>query len=215
MTYLEAVNNVLLRLRERQVATVNETAYSELIGQFVNDAMTEVENAWDWSSLRTTYTITTAVGTVSYATLGAQTNFTTLNVINDTTNVFMQYKTGDQFDDWYLNSTPANGAPIYYNWNGTSAAGDMIMDLYPQPDDVYTIRINVMNRSQDMVNDTDVILPPAKCVTLLAYAKAVEERGEDGGMSAQSAYRAAERVIGDEIAQDGARYPERLIYAPV
>ena len=40
MTYLELVNDVLARLREQQVTTVNLTTYSSLIGKFVNDMYT-------------------------------------------------------------------------------------------------------------------------------------------------------------------------------
>ena len=54
MTYLEAVNKVLRRLRENTVSSVDETIYSRLIGEFVNDANHMVEDAWDWSNLRET-----------------------------------------------------------------------------------------------------------------------------------------------------------------
>jgi hypothetical protein len=52
MTYLDLVNNVLRRLRETEVASVQSTAYSKLIGDIVNDAKDLVENSWDWSALR-------------------------------------------------------------------------------------------------------------------------------------------------------------------
>jgi hypothetical protein len=45
---------------------------------------------------------------------------------------------------------------------------------------------------------------------MLAYAKAVEERGEDGGVSATSAYSTAARVLNDAIAQDAQRHAEEL-----
>ncbi len=38
MTYLELINDVLIRLRETTVSTNAETTYSTLIGKFVNDA---------------------------------------------------------------------------------------------------------------------------------------------------------------------------------
>jgi len=41
MTYLQVVNNILKRLRERTVASVDETTYSKLIGVLVNDALIE------------------------------------------------------------------------------------------------------------------------------------------------------------------------------
>jgi hypothetical protein len=215
MTYLELVNNVLLRLRERQVGTVNENAYSQLIGQFVNDAVQEVEQAWDWSSLRTTLSATTSSGVFSYELNTAGTAFEILNVINDTSNDFMEYRTSTQFDDWYLNSTPASGSPKYYSWNGVANDGDTQVDIYPKPDGVYSLRFNMIKRSPEMTSDSTDIIVPYKGVQLLAYAKAVEERGEDGGQSAQGAYRIAERAISDAIALDSARHPEDLIYAPV
>lgn len=215
MTYLELVNNILLRLRERSVATVNETAYSRLIGQLVNDSMQEIERSWDWSALRTTLSATTTSGIFSYELNGTGNDFEILNVINDTTNHFMTYRSAKDFDNWYLNQTPPSGSPQYYSWNGTSNDGDTQVDVYPKPDGVYNLRFNMIKRSPLMTSDSDDLFIPAQPVQMLAYAKAVEERGEDGGASAQSAYATAERVISDAIALDSARHPEEMIFTPV
>ena len=215
MTYLQLVNNILLRLREREVATVNETAYSKLIGQLVNDAVQEVETAWDWSALRTTVSATTTPNVFSYELNNTGHNSEILNVINDTSNQFMSYRTSREFDNWYLNQTPTSGVPQYYSWNGISNDGDAQVDIYPKPDGAYTLHFNIIKRSTGYTSDTDNILVPAQPVQMLAYAKAVEERGEDGGQSAQSAYRTAERIISDAIALDAARHPEEMIFAPV
>ena len=59
MTYLEAVNSVLRRLREDEVVSVSANPYSKLVGELVNDAKRLVEDAWDWSSLRNTITVQT------------------------------------------------------------------------------------------------------------------------------------------------------------
>ena len=45
MTYLEAINSVLRRLREDEVSNALESSYSALIGDFVNDAKRTVENS--------------------------------------------------------------------------------------------------------------------------------------------------------------------------
>lgn len=45
MTFLQLVNKVLVRLREDTVSSVDENSYSQLIGEFVNDAVKEVEAA--------------------------------------------------------------------------------------------------------------------------------------------------------------------------
>jgi hypothetical protein len=90
MTYLEVVNNVLKRLRERTVSTVEETTYSSLIGVLVNDALRDVENAWSWSGLRTTLTATTEADVFNYELNGSQNNLTVLDVINDSDNFFLK-----------------------------------------------------------------------------------------------------------------------------
>ena len=61
--HLDLINNVLRRLREDQVVTVNGTDYSSLIGDLVNDAKKVVENSFDWTALRDAITISTASGT--------------------------------------------------------------------------------------------------------------------------------------------------------
>ena len=66
MNYLEVVNNILKRLRERTLATVNESTYSALIAVLVNDAKDDVEKAWSWSGLRTTLSATTAEDVFNY-----------------------------------------------------------------------------------------------------------------------------------------------------
>ena len=215
MTYLEMINSVLRRLRERTVSTANESTYSRLIGQFINDAKNEVEEAWDWNSLKTTLTATTSSGVFSYNLTDSGQNGTIINVLNDTSNVFMHYASNNDFDNWYLNQDVVSGSPQYYNINGVDSNGDSIMDVYPKPDGVYNIRVNMVIRSADLSSDTDKPVVPNRPIEMLAYAKALEERGEDGGQSAQSAYRTAERVISDAIARDAQFTPEDLIYAAV
>ena len=212
MTYLDLVNNILRRLRERTVSTVEETAYSTLIGVLINDAKEEVENAWNWSALRNTLTVTTVADTFNYELNGTQNRFKILDVVNDTSNFFMQYRTASDFNNWFLNQTPASGEPRYYSFNGISTDGDTQVDVYPIPNAVYDLRFNVIQPQTDLSADSDVLSVPSKPVQLLAYAKAVEERGEDGGASASSAYATASRALNDAISFDSAKHPEEIIW---
>jgi len=210
MTYLELVNNVLKRLRERTVATIDETTYSTLIGVLINDAKTEVENAWNWSALRQTLTLTTTSGVFNYELNGTGNNFSVMDVVNDSGDFFMEYRTQHDFNQFYLNQTPASGNPRYYNFNGVSADGDTLVDVYPKPDTIYTIYFNIIQRTGDLSAGTDKLTVPSLPVSLLAYAKAIEERGEDGGVASTSAYATATRVLNDAIAQDAQRHTEEL-----
>ncbi len=212
MTYLQLVNNVLKRLRERTVSTVEETSYSTLISMLVNDAKQEVEQSWDWSALRTTLTATTSAGVFAYELTGSGDNMKMLEVVNDTSNYFMTYKTASEFTNYYLNTDAVQGSPRYYSFNGLDDNGDTIVEVYPPPNGVYSIRFNLINRQDDLSSDTDILLCPSKPVEMLAYAKAVEERGEDGGTASQSAYNTAQRVLNDAASIDQAKHPEELIW---
>ena len=215
MTYLDIVNKILRRLRERTVDTVNQTEYSTLVGIFVNDALTTVEEAWRWSALRTTLTATTQAGIFSYELNGSQNNFTLLDVINDTDNFFMQYKEAHEFNKYFNNTDPAEGSPYWYSFNGISSDGDTQVDIYPIPDAEYTLRFNVINRSLELENDSDVIDIPSRPVELLAYAFAVEERGEDSGNTAQRAFSAATIALSDAISLDSDKHPEETVWREV
>ena len=212
MTYKTIVNNILKRLRENEVTSVTDNAYSKLIGVLVNDAKHEVENSWDWSALRKTLTVTTTADIFNYELNGSQNNITVLDVMNDTENVFMQYKTAHEMNNWFLNGTPENAPPRYYSFNGVSDDGDTLIDIYPIPDGVFTLRFNVVQRTAELSDDSNTLLIPAKPVEMLAYAKAVEERGEDGGVASSSAYATAQRMLNDAIAYDASKHPEETIW---
>ncbi len=212
MTYLNLVNNVLRRLRETEVASVQTTAYSKLIGDIVNDAKDLVENSWDWSALRTTLTITTTADVFNYALTGSQNSIKELNVLNDTSNVVMQYQTSNWFDEAYLISDPVSGSPEYYTYNGVNADGDTLVDLYPKPDGVYSLRFNCALRNPDLSADDDKLKIPAMPVVHLAVALAARERGETGGTSTQEYFAMANKYLSDAIAQDAGRHPEETIF---
>ena len=213
MNYLVAVNKVLQRLRERSVTSVTDNDYSLLIGLFINDAKREVEEAWDWSALRTTLTVTTAANVFNYELNGTQNDINVLNVINESTTSFMQYETAGWFDSKFLyNSTSGTGAPAYYSFNGVSTDGDTLVDLYPKPDGVYTLRFNIVARTLELEDSTDTFNIPAHPVVMLAYAKAVEERGEDNGQMGNTAFHVANKALNDAIQLDANKHPEELIW---
>jgi len=213
MTYLELVNNLLVRLRERQVDTVNQTEYSAMLGILISDAKQEVENAWNWSAIRTTLQGSTVEGAFNMELNTTESGFTIIDVWNDTTNTEMRPKTVREFNKLFLSTdTPETGAPLYYCFNGVSADNDTLIDLYPVPDAIYDLTFNACVRSEPLVEDSDIILVPSKPVELLAYAMAVEERGEDGGMSTTSAFEKARRELSDAVAIDVAKHPEEVVW---
>lgn len=220
MTYLDLVNAVMRRLREREVTTVQSSgtanSYARLIGDFVNEAKSQVEAAWAWDQLLDTVTVATVNNAFSYELVGATNDFTTLDVINDTSNIILEQRSKEWFNEVFLTGEPVQrGIPAFYNFNGFTSDGNLIMDIYPVPDGVYNIRVNGFYRPADLVNDSDVLNVPSRPVILLATAMAIEERGEDGGTQSVNAYAMARSALADSIAFDAARKPEETTWYSV
>jgi|TARA_R110002167_G_scaffold172348_2_gene370646 hypothetical protein len=216
MTYLQAVNKVLVRLRESTVATVSETAYSALIGEFVNDAKRAVEDSWNWGALRTTLTVNTSTGVFNYVLTDSQQSITVLDVINDTSNWFMTPKTSSEFNNLFLNATAVpETSPKWYTFNGVDSNGDTAIDVYPIPNGVYDLRFNVVLRTADFENDADVFGVPTMPVIQLATAFGARERGETGGTSSQELFSIADNTLADAVAFDAARFSDETIWYTV
>ena len=212
MTYLELVNNALRRLREDEVTTVQSTTYSKMVGDFVNDAKTFVESAWDWSGLRTTLTATTQENIFSYVLTGSQNKIKLLHAYNDTSNWNLRYQTPIWFDEKYMMETPASGSPEYYVFNGVDVNGDTQVDVYPKPDGVYTLRFNAVMRNAELVNDADRLYIPSQPVLHMAIALLARERGETGGTSAPEYFAIADKYLSDAVALDAQQHPEEVIW---
>tara|TARA_R110000796_G_scaffold248607_2_gene375541 strand:- start:1322 stop:1972 length:651 start_codon:yes stop_codon:yes gene_type:complete len=216
MTYLQAVNKVLVRLREAAVSTVSETAYSALIGEFVNDAKRAVEDSWNWGALRTTLTVNTSAGVFNYVLTGSQQNITVLDVINDTSNWFMAPKTSSEFNNLFLNyAVVPETSPKWYTFNGVDSNGDTAIDVYPIPNGAYALRFNVVLRTADFENDADVFGVPTMPIIQLATAFGARERGETGGTSSQELFSIADNTLADAVAFDAARFSDETIWYPV
>ena len=215
MTYLELVNDVLIRLREPSVTTVTANDYSTLIGKFVNDAKRQVEDAYAWNVLGTTITLSTTSGTYSYALTGSGQKFQVLDVLNVTSNVAMrniEFVTMNRYQNF---STPVNGIPTYYAFDGVNGSYDTKVTIYPRPDGVYSIPFSLAVPQATLSSDSTVVLVPDVLVSQNAYARALVERGEDGGLSSSEAYALYKSMLSDYIALEGTRYPENQEFVPV
>jgi len=208
MTYLQLINNVLIRLRETQVSTNNETSYSTLIGLFVNDAKRQIEDAFSWNVLGKTVTITTVAATYVYSMTGAGQKFQVQDAINVTSNVGLQNISFVEMNR-YQNLVPTtNGLPAFYAFDGVDSNGDTKVVLYPRPDGVYSIPFSLTVPQATLAADATSVLVSDSLVVQNAYARALVERGEDGGLNSSEAYQLYRGMLADQIALEGTRYPE-------
>jgi len=209
MTYLQIVNSILVRLREPTVSTVGLDAYSTLIGKFVNDAKRQVEDAYDWNVLGQEKTITTASGTYVYSLTGAGQKFrVSSDPLNTTSNVVMQNISVAAMRQ-KQNFTPiASNPPTEYCFEGVDGNGDAQVQLYGRPDGVYNIKFFLTIPQATLASDNTSVLVPDVVVEQNAYARALVERGEDGGLSSSEAYNLYRSMLSDYISLESTRFPE-------
>ena len=215
MTYLEAINSVLRRLREDEVSNALESSYSALIGYFVNDAKRTVENSWNWSALRETTVIPTVSGTAEYSITGSGQEAVIKSVVNDTSNRFMGLQTSSYFNNVYYNQDVTSGSPVAYIVSGVDSNDDLKIKVYPQPDGIYSLRFDLAKPQGLVTADATKIKVPYNPVVQMAFAMALRERGETGGQSAVEQFAVASTALSDAIAIDANRFPDETTFMVV
>jgi hypothetical protein len=208
MQYIQIVNSVLRRLRETEVSSVADNAYSKMIGEFVNDAKRQVEDAYAWNALSETLSATTTNDIFNYVLVGSGQRFRMIDVINDTDDFFLKYQTISEMNRLFLTTSSEKGSPRFYNFNGVDSNGDTQVDLYPIPNGAYNIRFNVIKPQLPLSDNADVLLVPHEPVIFNACARAFAERGEDGGITSGEMYALYNQSLADAIAIESSRYLE-------
>ena len=210
-SFLDLVNDVLVRIREPEVTTVNENTLSKIIGKMVNDAKRQVEDAYNWNALTATLTAVTIPSVFNYALVGIGNRFKTIDVWDSTSASTLSPVSTRQMNQNFLlgNTTATIGAPSEYNFNGVSSIGDTQVDIWPVPDKAYTLFFNLYIPQEALVADSDQMLIPKEPVVLLAKAMALSERGEDGGLLSSEAYNIFyKNSLADHIAVESSRYSD-------
>jgi len=209
-TYLDLVNDVLVRMREPTVTTVSQNTVSALVGKYVNDAKRQVSDAYDWDAFNTPITVSTIANTTGpYSITGAGVRYKTMDVINTTSFYELSPLSHANYDSFYYTTpTPTKGLPMYYSIKGVDTSGDIKVNFWPVPDAVYAIRFSLIVPEADFTTDASTTLLAKEPIVLGAFARALVERGEDGGLSSSEAYALYKSCLSDLISLELARSPE-------
>lgn len=215
MTYLEMINDVLTRLRETTVSTNSQTTYSALIGKFVNDAKRQVEDAFNWNVLDQVIAVNTVANTYVYSLTGAGSKFRLQDAINVTSNVTLRNISYEWMNRRQNFATPVYGIPSEFIFDGVDGSGDSKVTLYSRPDGVYNLQFTLNIPQAALSSDSTTILVPDVLVVQNAYARALAERGEDGGLSSSEAYQLYRLMLSDYIALEASRFPDTQEFVAV
>jgi hypothetical protein len=210
-TYIDLVNDVLVRLREAEVQTVAQNSYSKLIGRFINDGKRQVEDAWNWNALRDTITVTTANNVTNYVLTGSGVRFKVINVVDDTNDRALDNAThSSMFLEQQV--TTNTDIPAYYSFNGVDSNGDTKVDFFPTPNGIYDVKFRIVKPQSELSGNNDLMIIPPEPVVFYAYARALAERGEDGGLTSSEAYQLYLQSLADHIAIESSRSQPEIIW---
>jgi hypothetical protein len=216
-TYLQLVNEVLVRMREPTVSTVNENTVSALVGKFINDTKRYIADSYDWDAFNTSVNITTTANNGGpYSLTGSGLRFKVNNVINTTAYGELTPITRNELDlNMYGAANTQKAAPGNYVLTGVDTNGDTQVSFWPVPDNGYVMRFSLLVPEADLSSDTDVTKLAKEPIILGALARALIERGEDGGITSSDTYALFKQCLGDIIALELARAPEFDVWEEV
>lgn len=183
LTWLQIINRVLVRMRESTVAANNSTEYSTLIGGLVNQVKTEIEEAYYWSALRQTFTVSTTGGSgvSNYTLTSAGPNAAIIDAWNTTTGQQLTRGTNADFNAMFFGAAGSvlTGPAEQFLSAGLSVNYDMTVDIWPLPSASETLKFNVYKPQVDLAIDSDVPLVPQNVLIEEVIARAKVERGEE------------------------------------
>jgi len=103
---------------------------------------------------------------------------------------------------------PSQSIPSEFCFSGVDGNGDTKVDLFPVPSGAFTLLFDLTVPQAALSSDGTSVKVLDYLVTQSAYARALIERGEDGGTSSSEAYALFRGMLSDAIALESTRYPE-------
>ncbi len=143
-----------------------------------------------------------------YALTGAGQKFRINDAINTTSLIGLR---NIEFVDMNrkLNlGAPSQSIPSEFCFSGVDGSGDTKVDLFPVPSGAFTLLFDLTIPQAALTADGTSVKVLDYLVTQNAYARALMERGEDGGTSTSDAYVLYKGMLSDAIALESTRYPE-------
>jgi len=203
-TQLQVVNKVLRRLREDTVTSIADSTYAQLIAEFVNDILREVQGAHQWSALLSEVTTAVSQSTAEYDLSASINNDSDLLWAMLTTTDKEHKLTLTDFDElrraYLYDPTQDEGEPSHFGIQ------NMTMRVYPIPDASYTITskwyVPQAELEVDGTDDDTSITVPSSVVVLGAVYLAMNERGEELGEPGHIVERRYREALSEAILRD-------------
>lgn len=202
-TYLQVVQKVLLNLREASITDLS-APYSQLLGEFVNQAKEKVEAAWRWKGLNSSLTFTTVLNQTQYILAAAQSpavtsnngnypvdgrgevltdagyNWQVFDVTNASSGGFIRLTRVSREVELAGNLYLASQAPVQPSvFSFSQENGTALFALRGAPTAGRQMLIRMKCAQDQFSTGTEVFLTPWRPIVSFATFLAMEERGEE------------------------------------
>jgi len=228
VTYLEMVNEVLVRMREDEITSVNDPdndPQQKIVCKFVNDARRFVDKSHTWNAQRRIWIVDLGFDVAGY----------TIPDSNESASIYTVRWAGssnclkEANEVWISRQKKQIGTPRYYS-TSFSNNNEMTVRFWPVPGEDYigsnagvseyndgdyteaeyggaigseqNILMEGYKVSAPMKDDSDEIRLPIDPVMYYALAYASRERGEIGGQGSAELFQLANQYLSDAIAWD-------------
>lgn len=209
MTYIQAINAVIRRLREETVTASTNSPFATFVGDMVNDTINEIQDKWQWNSLRSEIEITTSSGTDIYNVTGSnQESFILGDRIFDATNDYdiLRYPY-DDIKRRQLYTTSSATTISWFREVGFDTSNDELkVEFYPEVTGIYSLTVPCYVPHDEISTDSTLIKLPRLPVIYGAWSRCVSERGEDGGATTSEVNSWYFKYLQDAIVRDQMRY---------
>jgi hypothetical protein len=229
MTYLEMVNEVLIRMREDEITSVNDKnnePQQKLVAKFVNDARSFVDKSHTWNASRRLWVVDLVEGIPAYTLFNSSESGAVYACRWLGKGAYLREANAR----WLSQKKQSYGTPCFYS-PGWVSGHELQVRVWPIPDEENTkagevseyniaeyneaeysgTRISSENTtlvfegfkgSARLTNDNDQIELPLDPVMYYALAYASRERGEVGGQTSGELFALGKQYLSDAISWD-------------
>jgi hypothetical protein len=229
VTYLEMVNEVLVRMREDEITSVSDIdndPQQKLVCKFVNDARAFVDKSHTWNANRKVWVVDLAKGIPAYTLFDSTEGGAVYTCRWAGKGIHLQEANAR----WMSQQKQSYGKPRFFSPSYVSNH-EMQVRVWPIPDEqnetpgeVSEYNIAEYNEAEysgsilseesttlvlegfkglpAMSKDSDAVVLPTDPVMYYALAYSSRERGEVGGQSSAELFQIAAQYLSDSIAWD-------------
>lgn len=212
MTFIDVVNQVLIRLRDNKVSSFSNDVYLQTILAHVNDAKYFVESSWDWNVLRKVDDIAFVTNTADLVGSN-RAGYRLYNVRTSKGTRLNQITKGEALD--YGSEMPTGIPNCYYQAGVNNDTHNQLLGVVPIPKTPEVLSVEASYPDAPLVVETDWLSVPSLPVILYATTFASRERGETGGTSTAEWSGFSKQALSDAIGHDTAWNNQQFIWHEV